>query len=1545
MRSESTTENISNATDTVKKRLRPRSPFIYNKTADRYQFDSDREVLEAQYRKSPVFYNSHHYLANFIRPVSLATLKSLSHAKPKTCKLNVLGRRDTKMIQPIFSTHKDDSLERFNIRSAPSDVGSIILKSSLGNGVQCILNNEDCKNCSSVVPNDEHTLLHNAQLMNIKSPHSELKSPNDLQPCSEKMPYNMNPSELVSTEPCTVSPLSYNIRKPHVAPSLKFIRYPIPSTSVKRTTHNEKNSELSTNSSADSTTKEKITCSERNQARQFISNIQRCQSIYKTGYTSPNVCFPEHVKIHQPHSNSSTTYKDIKQAFENFNKTTKQFKTYEAFSQSVEDFASFDNRKNSGVLKIAGDGNIQYAISVIRPRSHSVVLLKNHGLHEEDNRSGKIHSVVYEQHEFKSTSDDIPNEPQNSSKPNNGVMETYERPSSLQDQLSDSKDTFQVYTTEKQSEIDSGNGTDEDDHIFKESVSLKDDSVTQKVNENIAYSCSADSVELDECFSSDIDEDGTIVDDNSVSNDNQQINYQLDEQPLTSPTNRSSSKLVDENSSGNIDSPNLANINKQSDTMLTDGQQVVSKKNPDLNGKKAITEVAVKKDLNEELFMQSKLCNLKLSTFSTKTEKHSTLHVVAYDQNTTKKDIISTSKFNMPKNNMNKQNENLSISYSTKTIEHRNNSVEKKNSIMFESIELNHSNENHSLKLVNTSNESLKNIISSKEIKIKSKNGLVNRLTQFTRKSHPALIDSLFPNVPPVLRFVEEGQKLEPLPWEFRRLLKWRASSLTPIVVKQTLQRTGFKASKLTNACEDLETVESSDWLFYFGKHMRPQIFRTIKMYQKVNHLPCSFQLGRKDRLWRNIVQMQLKHGKEHFNFMPQTYCLPGDLDELKKAWDEEGENQRWIMKPPASARGIGVRLVTKWSQIPKKRPALIQKYLSRPYLINDSKFDLRIYVYISSINPLRLYIHEDGLVRFASQKYSNAIRSLGNRYIHLTNYSINRLNSEYISNTNEFATKGHKWSLRAFWTYLKAKGISPAPIWSNIKDVVVKTIISTEAAFNTAVNIYCNHSFSVHEIFGFDIFLDEDLQPWLLEVNVSPSMHSDSPLDAKIKGSVIKDMLNLSGLRLPEAMEPRCHTIPSSFALKYETNTPDLIMCSNVNTHDVEHNGSNMEIENPILKNNDISCRHIKSASFVDNLKTKNTKSDLRRPNPPNHRWLLDERLFIESASTDEEEKMKYFKIRAIQYGLPRVKQFTVKYNSSASPYQYERNDCKTLVSCKSSILHSSDTNSSLHSCITSSNTDEKEGILSPRTSIYDAGNNRRLSLSSSSSSSLSSVESRKSAQFMRLESDSPDFKVNHPHEMIRSKTKLHSASNGNLNSEVSVSGTSNLSKNSYKSPTNYKNFNSSNLFITSNTPSHVILKNATNEILDCLTPFDVRILISMVDEFHRAGGFHCVFPPKTSGLSIKYLSFFESPRYTNLLCIAYLQKYNQDKEKGIEMLRKICEKKIHLKSSLFQDEITSEHHWKTYKKYKSTILKETIKRKTDIISTNDNLLQNKKT
>ena len=48
---------------------------------------------------------------------------------------------------------------------------------------------------------------------------------------------------------------------------------------------------------------------------------------------------------------------------------------------------------------------------------------------------------------------------------------------------------------------------------------------------------------------------------------------------------------------------------------------------------------------------------------------------------------------------------------------------------------------------------------------------------------------------------------------------------------------------------------------------------------------------------------------------------------------------------------------------------SVTSRYLAKPFLINGSKFDLRIYVYVTSYDPLRIYVFEDGLVRFATCK------------------------------------------------------------------------------------------------------------------------------------------------------------------------------------------------------------------------------------------------------------------------------------------------------------------------------------------------------------------------------------------------------------------------------------------------------------------------------------------------------------------------------------------------------------------------------------------------
>ncbi|RUS86303.1 hypothetical protein EGW08_005947, partial [Elysia chlorotica] len=370
----------------------------------------------------------------------------------------------------------------------------------------------------------------------------------------------------------------------------------------------------------------------------------------------------------------------------------------------------------------------------------------------------------------------------------------------------------------------------------------------------------------------------------------------------------------------------------------------------------------------------------------------------------------------------------------------------------------------------------------------------------------PAFRFSLFNKIPPTLNFVSEGEKAEQLPWELRKLLKWKMSPITPIVVKVALARVGFRVTK-----------RNHDWLGCFGKHMKAQCFKSMREYQMLNHFPGSFQIGRKDRLWRNLSRLQLQFGKGEFNFFPQTYVLPCDLKQLKRAWDEGNAKQKWIIKPPASARGIGIRVISKWTQIPRRRPVIVQKYLHRPYLINDSKFDMRIYVYVTSYDPLRIYVYDDGLARFASCKYSSSMKSLGNKFMHLTNYSVNKKNTEYTSNTDNSMCMGHKWSLKTLWNYLKRQGINTTQIWDSIRDLIVKTIISGDSAINSMTKSNCRSRYCSHELFGFDVLLDENLKPWILEVNISPSLHSNSPLDVNIKGGLIKDMFNLAGMRIPD--------------------------------------------------------------------------------------------------------------------------------------------------------------------------------------------------------------------------------------------------------------------------------------------------------------------------------------------------------------------------------------------------------------------------------------------
>jgi tubulin polyglutamylase TTLL4 len=77
----------------------------------------------------------------------------------------------------------------------------------------------------------------------------------------------------------------------------------------------------------------------------------------------------------------------------------------------------------------------------------------------------------------------------------------------------------------------------------------------------------------------------------------------------------------------------------------------------------------------------------------------------------------------------------------------------------------------------------------------------------------------------------------------------------------------------------------------------------------------------------------------------------------------------------------------------------------------------------------------------------------------------------------------------------------------------MIKTLISVEPHIYNTTSRCTKHRNICFELYGFDILLDSKLKPWLLEVNISPSLSSSSPLDKKIKTVLICDTLNLIGV------------------------------------------------------------------------------------------------------------------------------------------------------------------------------------------------------------------------------------------------------------------------------------------------------------------------------------------------------------------------------------------------------------------------------------------------
>lgn len=93
--------------------------------------------------------------------------------------------------------------------------------------------------------------------------------------------------------------------------------------------------------------------------------------------------------------------------------------------------------------------------------------------------------------------------------------------------------------------------------------------------------------------------------------------------------------------------------------------------------------------------------------------------------------------------------------------------------------------------------------------------------------------------------------------------------------------------------------------------------------------------------------------------------------------------------------------MIGKNSVVKKRGGYVMCKYVSKPHLLSGYKYDLRLYVVVTSFEPLKIYLFREGLVRRATVPYSTSKSSLKQRFVHLTNYSVNKKADTYVKNEN----------------------------------------------------------------------------------------------------------------------------------------------------------------------------------------------------------------------------------------------------------------------------------------------------------------------------------------------------------------------------------------------------------------------------------------------------------------------------------------------------------------------------------------------------------------
>ena len=337
---------------------------------------------------------------------------------------------------------------------------------------------------------------------------------------------------------------------------------------------------------------------------------------------------------------------------------------------------------------------------------------------------------------------------------------------------------------------------------------------------------------------------------------------------------------------------------------------------------------------------------------------------------------------------------------------------------------------------------------------------------------------------------------------------------------------------------------------------------------QYVNHIEYHSELSNKMNLFVNLLRYCEQNELDLFSFFPLTIIFPlfhesffeqtfhfssfykehntidtnnikynkyfsifsnkklGAIQTLTIPSTHNAGNNLWLIKPINFNRGRYIKIINNLNEIlnelHKLRNAkslstinnehhnkskhrknnteyiLLQKYIERPLTYKNRKFDIRMWVMYTFKDEL--FVFREGHLKATSDNYD--VNSI-DPYVHLTNYSVQKHNSNFSKEEigNEISFKSFQEELNKMKSGIKFK-----------KDILPKIhniIRITFKAVQKKIIFYGKRK--CFEIFGYDFLIDEEFNPFLIEINTNPGLEESSPLIKMLVHRMVDDAFKLT--------------------------------------------------------------------------------------------------------------------------------------------------------------------------------------------------------------------------------------------------------------------------------------------------------------------------------------------------------------------------------------------------------------------------------------------------